>query len=168
MYLFFMISGYFFVVGFSLILSYLFELFPITKLTKFLSPLEKTTFNRINISVIPSILWALIEMIILGSNKFFILGFLLNIFINMCVMYVIKFGYDLISNKESNVVNIISIFFATFFGFFCNYICLLIGVNSEINPMISFLGLLVIIGIYLIIRFFPPKSEFFRGNSRLE
>lgn len=168
MYLFFMISGYLFVVGLSLILSYIFEIFSINKLTTFLSPLEKTTFNRISIVIIPNMLWALIEIVILGSNKLFILGFILNLFISMCVMYVIKFGYDLIANRESNIVNIVAIFFSCFFGFFCNYICLLIGVNKVINPLYSIIGILVCIGIYLIIKFFPPKSEFFRGNSRLE
>ena len=37
-----MISGYFFVICSSVILNYLFELFSINKVTKFLSPLEDT------------------------------------------------------------------------------------------------------------------------------
>ncbi len=164
MYLFFMISGYLFVVGLSIVFNFLFELFPINKLTKFLSPLEKTTFNKINIIIIPNILWSLIEIVILGNNKFFILGFILNVFISMCVMYVIKFGYDLIANRESNIVNVVAIFFSCFFGFFCNYICLLIGVNKQINTLYSIVGILVLIGFYFIIRLYPPKSEFFRGN----
>ena len=164
MYLFFMVSGYLFVVGLSIVFNFLFELFPINKVTKFLSPLEVTTFNRISIIIIPNIFWALIELIILGSNKFFILGFMLNIFISMCVMYVIKYGYDLIANKESNVVNVVAIIFSCFFGFFCNYICLLIGVNKQINALYSVIGILVLIGVYVAIRLFPPKNEFFRGN----
>jgi len=168
MYLFFTISGYLFVVGLSLIFTYLFEIFPITKFTKFLSPLEKSTFNKISIAIIPNILWAFIEVAILGDNMFFVLGFFLNVFITMCVMYVIKFGYDLIAGNENNVVNIVAIFFASFFGFFCNYICLLIGVKKEINPIYSLLGLLLLTGIYLIIKFFTPKIEFFKGSSRIE
>lgn len=164
MYLFFMVSGYLFVVCLSIVFNFLFELFPINKVTKFLSPLEVTTFNRISIIIIPNIFWALIELIILGSNKFFILGFMLNVFISMCVMYVIKFGYDLIASKESNIVNVVAIFFSCFFGFFCNYICLLIGVNKQINALYSITGMLVLIGLYFIIRLFPPKNEFFRGN----
>ena len=42
MVLFFMISGYLFVIGLSVILTYLFELFSINKITKFLSPTEDT------------------------------------------------------------------------------------------------------------------------------
>lgn len=164
MYLFFMISGYLFVVGFSIVLNFLYELFPINRITKFLSPLEETTFNRISIIIIPNFFWALIELVILGSNKFFILGFMLNVFISMCVMYVIKFGYDLIANRESNIVNVVAIIFSCFFGFFCNYICLLIGVNKQINTLYSIIGILLLIGFYFIIRLFPPKSEFFRGN----
>ena len=99
MYLFFMISGFLFVVGFSIILNFLYELFPINKLTKFLSPTENSIFNKITISIVPNIIWALIEILILGSNCYFVLGFILNIFINMCVMYVICYGYKIISNS---------------------------------------------------------------------
>ena len=166
MYLFFMISGYLFVVGLSIILNYLFELFPINKVTKFLSPLEKTIFNNISISVIPNTLWALIEIVILGTNKYFLIGFLLNIFVSLCVMYVIKYGYTLITNKENNIVNIIAIFFSCFFGFVCNYICLLIGTSTEINALYSIIGMLVFIAFYVLIKLFPPKSEFFRGTIK--
>lgn len=162
--LFFMVSGYLFVVGFSVVLNYLFELFPITKITKFLSPTEETVFNKISIVTVPNIIWALIECIILGNNSYFVFGFLLNVFISLCVMYVIKFGYDLIAPKESNVVNVIAIFFSCFFGFFCNYICLLIGVNKQINGLLSLLGILAFVAIYMLIRLFPPKTEFFRGE----
>ena len=165
MYLFFIVSGYLFVVGLSIVFDHLFELFPITKLTKFLSPIEESTFNKISIVIIPNIIWALIELIILGNNRYFIVGVLLNIFISVCVMYVIKFGYDLIAHKESGIVNVIAIFFSCFFGFFCNYICLAIGTNKEINSLFSFLGVLIIAAIFTVIRINPPKKEFFRGTN---
>lgn len=165
MYLFFMISGFLFVIGLSIIFSYLFDIFSINKITKFLSPLEDTIFNNISISVIPNILWSLIEIVILGSNYYFMLGFLLNIFVSMCIMYVIKYGYVLISEKENDVVNIIAILFSSFFGFLCNYLCLMIGTYREINTLYSIIGILVFICFYLIIRFFPPNSDFFRGGS---
>ncbi len=164
MVLFFMISGYLFVVGLSVILTYLFELFSINKVTKFLSPTEDTVFNKIGIVIIPNILWALIEIALLGNNRYFMLGFILNIFISSCLMYVVKYGYSLISNYESNIVNVVAIFFACFFGFLCNYLCLMIGVDKEINPLYSILCLLIFISIYVIIRIFPPKNEFFRGK----
>lgn len=163
MYLFFMISGYLFVVGLSIILNYLFELFPINKITKFLSPLEDTIFNNISVVIVPNMLWALIELVILGNNKYFLIGFLLNIFVSLCITYVIKYGYALIANKESNIVNIVAICFSCFFGFTCNHICLLIGTNTQINPIFSIIGILVFIVFYLLIKFFPPKSTFFRG-----
>lgn len=164
MYSFFMISGYFFVVGASVILQYLFEIFSINIVTKFLSPTEDTIFNKIGIIMIPNILWALIEIVLLGNNYYFILGFLLNIFVSLCLMYVVRYGYTLISKYDSNIVNVVSIFFACFFGFLCNYLCLMIGVNRNINPLYSILGLLIFIIIYVLIRLFPPKSKFFRGK----
>ena len=79
----------------------------------------------------------------------------------LSVSYIIKYGYSLISKKENDIVNIISIFVSTFFGFVINYICLLLGKN--INIEISLIGVLITTALYIIIKIFPPKSEFFRG-----
>lgn len=165
MYLFFMVSGYLFVVGFSILLDYLYELFSINKFTKFLNPLNNSIFSEISYCIIPNILWSMIELAMLGTNYYFLLGFILNIFVNLGVMYVIRFGYTLISNKESHIVNILSIMFASFFGFVCNYLCLLIGVSKNINILYSLVGVIIIIIIFLLIKIFPPKNDFFRGTN---
>ena len=165
MYLFFMICGFFFVIGSSIVINYLFEIFPINKVTSFLNPTKETIFNSISITIIPNTIWALIEIVLLGNNYYFIVGFLLNIFITLCITYVIKYGYSLITSKESSIIDVVAIVFSVFFGFVCNYLCLLIGIERSINPLYSVTGILVWIGFYIIIRIFPPKSEFFRGNS---
>ncbi len=163
MYLFFMTSGFLFVVGFSIVLNYLYEIFSINKFTKFLNPLDDCIFNKISIVIIPNILWSLIEIVILGDNYYFLLGFFLNVFISLCVMYVIKYGYKLIVNRDSNALNIIAILVSCFFGFIINYLCLLIGTNGEIDIIYSIVGVLIFTLFYVLIKFFPPNSEFFRG-----
>jgi len=161
MVLFFMVFGLIFTIGFSIVLHYIYSIFSINKITKFLNPTENTIFNKISISIIPLILWSYIEIPILGDNYYFILGLVLNIFMTLSVSYIIKYGYSLISKKENDIVNIISIFVSTFFGFVINYICLLLGKN--INIEISLIGVLITTALYIIIKIFPPKSEFFRG-----
>lgn len=163
--LFFMISGFLFVSGFSVILNYLFEIFSINKFTKFLNPLNNAIFNDISYSIIPNIIWAFIELIILGSNYYFLLGFVLNILVSMGVMYVIRYGYKLVLNEENHIVNVVSILVSCLFGFTCNYLFLLTGVNKNISTWFSLIGLIIFTGIYLVIKFFPPKSDFFRGTS---
>lgn len=163
MYLYFMICGFLFVMGSSIVLTYLFELVSINSFTKFLSPIEDTPFNRISISVISNLIWAFIEIGLLGSNKLFVLGFILNIFITLSTMYVIKYGYELVSNKESDVLKVVSIVISCLLGFICNYLCLLIGINKNIPTIASFLIILGFTAVYIIIRLYPPKSEFFKG-----
>ena len=163
MYLFFMIGGYLFVTASSVLLLYLFEMFSINAFTKFLKPLEKTTFNYIGISILPNIIWAFIELIAMASNKLFILSFIFNIFITISIMYVIKNGYEMINKKESESLEPISIFISCFLGFICNYMCLLIGINHEINAWASFFMLISLTAIYVILRLYPPKTEFFKG-----
>ncbi len=163
--LFFMISGFLFVSGFSVILNYLFEIFSINKFTKFLNPLNNAIFNDISYAIIPNILWAFIELIILGTNYYFLLGLVLNILVSMGVMYVIRYGYRLFHDNESHIVNIVSIIVSCFFGFTCNYLCLLTGINKNIKLVYSFIGLVVFTIVYLVIKFFPPRNDFFRGTS---
>lgn len=163
MYLYFMICGYLFVVGSSIVLTYLFELVSINGFTKFLSPIEDTPFNRISISMIPNLIWAFIEVGLLGSNKLFVLGFILNIFITLSTMYVIKYGYELVSNKESDILKVASIIISCLLGFICNYLCLLIGINKNIPTIASFLIIMGITAVYIIVRLYPPKNEFFKG-----
>ena len=162
MYLFFMVTGFLFVVGFSVVLNFLYEIFSINRFTEFLSPTTNTVFNKISIVIIPNILWSLIELVLLGNNYYFVLGFLLNIIVSLCVMYVIKYGYKLVVNTDSNIVNIVAIFVSCFFGFVINYLCLLIGVSRDINPLYSILGVIIFIILFVLIKLFPPKSDFFR------
>ena len=154
MYLFFMITGFLFVTGLSILINYIYEIFSINKITKFLSPTENTIFNKIGITIIPSIIWSLIEIPMLGTNYYFLLGFILNIIISMSVIYVIKYGYNLINKNENNIVKIISIIGGTFFGFTVNYLSLLIGI-------------LLFTVFYILIKIFPPKSNFFRETREI-
>lgn len=166
MYLFFMISGLLFVIGLSVLLKFIYEIFPINKITNFLSPTEESVFNNIEKVIIPNILWALIDVSLLGSNYYFLLGFILNIFVSMATIYVIEYGYRLIinKNKNNNLINIISIITGSIFGFSVNYLCLLIGVSKDIKMYYSVIGILLFIIIYIIIKLFPPKSNFFKKD----
>lgn len=163
MYLFFTIAGFLFTVGLSIVLHYIYNIFSVNKITGFLNPQKDTIFNKISISIIPLLLWSFIEVPILGSNYYFILGLILNIFLTCSISYIIRYGYSLISNKENEILNILSITISLLFGFIVNYICLLLG--KEISLEVSVIGILIITVFYIIIKVFPPKSEFFRGIS---
>lgn len=167
MYLFFMITGFLFVTGLSILINYIYEIFSINKITKFLSPTENTIFNKIGITIIPSIIWSLIEISMLGTNYYFLLGFILNIIISMSVIYVIKYGYNLINKNENNIVKIISIIGGTFFGFTVNYLSLLIGIQRDSKLTTSLIGILLFTVFYILIKIFPPKSNFFRETREI-
>lgn len=167
MYLFFMISGFLFIIGSSILLNYIYDIFSINKITNFLKPRENTIFNKIGLTIIPNIIWALIEIPIIGKNYYFIIGFLLNIFISSAVIYVIRYGYNLINKNEHNIVIIISILCGTFFGLVVNYLCLLIGKTKNTNIIYSLIEISIFILIYILVKIFPPKSNFFRGNQEI-
>lgn len=164
MYLFFAAFGVLFVIGLSIVLNYIYSIFSVNKITKFLNSAEDTIFNKINTSIIPIILWSYIEVIILGTNYYFLLGLILNIFINCAIMYIIKLGYSLISNNENEIVTIVAIISSTIIGFIVNYICLLVG--RQCNQLTSVIGIIIITMFYILIKVHPPKTEFFRGVEK--
>lgn len=164
MYLFFTLFGLIFVIGMSIVLNYIYTVFSINKITKFLNPTENSIFNKVSICLIPILIWSFIEVPILGDNFYFIIGLVLNIFLNCSMTYIIKFGYSMISEDENEIVNIISIIVASIYGYVINYICLLIG--REGNLTSSIIGLLVITVFYVIIKINPPKSDFFKVRPK--
>lgn len=163
MYQFFMISGFIFTVLSSILISQTYNIFPINKVTKFIYPTEKTIFNNIGVSIIPIILWAFIEIIILGTNSYYILGIILNIFLNCALSYIVIYGYSLISSRKTIVLKVISILVANFFGYTINYLCLLLGRDG--NMLINILSIIIFTSFYVVIKIFPPNSEFFRGKK---
>lgn len=160
MYLFFTLFGLIFVIGLSIVLNYIYSVFSINKVTKFLNPTENTIFNKISISLIPILIWSYIELPMLGDNFYFIIGLILNIFLNCSIVYIIKYGYSMLSEDENEIVNVISIIIATIYGYVINYICLLIGREGELKS--SLIGILVITIFYIVIKIHPPKSDFFK------
>ena len=164
MYLFLMITGFLFVIGLSILLKNIYELFSINKFTKFISPTEKSIFNTIGIIIIPNILWAFIEFPLVASNYYYLLGFLLNIFVSMATIYVIEYGMTLIKNNNS-ALSIVAIIIGSTFGFVVNYLCLLIGIYKEIKIQYSLLGLLLFIIIYIFIKIKPPENSIFKQKQ---
>lgn len=165
MYLFFMISGFLFVSMASILFSFIYELFEVNEITSFIRPTNNSVYNNITISIIPLIIWTLIEMIVLSDNRLFALGFILNAFLNMSIIYVIRYGYKIITNKTSPIVDIISIIIAVLFGFLCNYLCLKVGAPYTINPLITIIIVAIFITVFVLIRKHPPKYEFFSGAN---
>lgn len=162
--LFFIISGFLFVTGCSIILNYIYNIFPVNRITKFLNSNEQTIFSKINICILPNILWSFIELPILSNNYYFIVGLMLNIFINCSIMYIIIYGYSILSNKDNEIVKVTAIICANIFGFLVNYICLLASMR-KCDPIYSIMGVFIITVFYIIIKIFPPKTEFFRGKE---
>lgn len=161
MYLFFMFGGIIFVCFASIIIYFIYDIFPIGKITTFLNPIQKSLWNDINISVIPTLVWGLIELPVLGINNLFIISIISNICLSSAVVYVIKYGYLLIKKESNDVLNIISIIISTVFGFVLAYLILNISNTNNYNLYFSIGELLVLIGFVFYLKLFPPKSFFF-------
>ena len=162
MYLYFTIFGFIFVAIFATVTNYLYDMFPINKITNFFKPLGKGYWYKINSLVLPTILWGFIELPILGNLSLFWVSILLNVCVSSAVIYVIKYGYYLIVNDEieNNLINLLSIYVASFIGFVIAYLVFMI---SSIGGyyLLSILAVIILFVLYVLISLFPPKSDFF-------
>lgn len=162
MYGFFTIFGIIFVSIFATVTNYLYEIFPINKITNIFSPLGNGIWHKINCLIIPTIIWGFIEIPVLGNLSFFWIAILLNILIQSSIMYVIKYSAYLL-NWQGNVLNLLSIYISSIIGFFLSYLIFMLSYSGN-YMLISIIMLFLILAIYLILLFFPPNSEFFRGK----
>lgn len=164
MYIYFTVFGILFTSVFASITNYMYDLFPINKITNFFAPLGGGIWHKINALTLPTILWSFIEVPVLGDLSFFFLSVILNVCIQCSIMYVIKYSSLLIFKNENNFINLISIFVASVVGFFLAYLIFIISSVSMKYMLVSIISLLLIMCLYIVVIYFPPKSEFFRGN----
>ncbi len=162
MILFFSVFGFIFIAFFAIITEYLYDIFPINRITNFFKPISAGTWNKVNSTVLPIILWGFIELPILINNSHFLLALVLNILVSCSVLYVIRFS-SLLFKKENKVIDIISILVATGLGQFISYLSLFTG-NNVSNVFSTIFGVISIFLIYTLITLFPPRSSFFRGE----
>lgn len=142
MYLFFTVCGFLFVAISSIIINYIYDIFPINKVTVFLKPLDRASINKFNITLIPILLRSYIELPMLITNKYFVVSVLANSFISCVVMYIIKNSSYLINRKTENVTEGIAIVIATVFGQLIGYLFLLMGADVISSALIQ--GLLLL------------------------
>ena len=159
-----MIFGFLFALGSSIVLRFIYNIFPINKVTHFLSPTEDTVWARVGISVIPILIWSFIELPLLGGNDKFLIGILTNIFITCSVSYIVHYTYILICKGESKFIDVLSIVLSLLVGYMVNYITLLVGKETEL--LYSLIGLGVVYLFFVFIKIFPPNSYFFKGGKR--
>lgn len=162
--LFFTIMGILFTVFSSIVIKDIYDYYPINKVTEFLNPTEETVFNKISISVLPIIVWAIIECPVLGYNNLFLLGLILNITINCSIYYIIYYGRILLSSEEEKTIPIVMIILGNIIGFIINYLTLLIGVFGNIFN--SIIGLALILVLFILIRILKPNILIFKNQKK--
>lgn len=160
MYLFFTIFGILFCSISTFIIYFIYDLFSINKITNILNPIEKSIWNDINMAVLPTLVWGLIELPVFGFNNLFIISIILNICVGSAVMYIIKYSSYLFNNKNTLFYDLISIFIAILFGQFIEGLVVAMG-SQNFNIFISILSLLGLIIFVLYLKINPPKTFFF-------
>lgn len=166
MYLFFTVMGFLFIFLASLGIYFIYDIFPINKVTNFLNPILDSVWNKINITIIPIVVWSYIELPILGFNSYFMVALILNCCVSSAIMYVIRYGNLIINNSNNKFVDIMSIFVATVLGQMISYIVFLLNARNSFGIWVSIVGVLLYTLFIFMLKISPPRSEFFMGNKK--
>lgn len=165
MYTFFGMFGFIFISMFATLTNYIYDIFPMNKYTNFLYQLDnKGIWGKISVTVFPILLWSLVELPILGNNSNFLIGVIINILVSCAVIFEIKYGIGLLINKENNTINLISIYIATLIGQLVSYMIFKMDPFFQGNHIMSILGMVLLLNLYIIVIIKPPKIEFFKGK----
>lgn len=166
MYAFFTIFGFIFITIFATITNYIYEIFSINKFTNFLNQVDNNgIWSKVNVTILPTLIWSLIGLPILGSNANFIISIIINIIVSCAVIYEIRYGAILLTNKENNQINLISIYVGTFIGQIVGFMVLKMKPLWQGNYLISILGVVILLFIHSLLIIKPPRSKFFKGKD---
>lgn len=167
MYIFFMIFGLLFISISATFINYIYDIFSINKLTNFLSPIDnKSIWNKINITILPILIWSIIEIPVVGDNGNFIFSVIVNIIISSAIIYEIKYSAMVFFNKENNTINLISIYAATILGQTVQFMILKMKPFFYGSYITTIISILLLLAFYIFITMKPPKTVFFRGYEK--
>ncbi len=166
MYAFFTIFGFIFVSIFATVTNYIYEIFPFNRFTNFLYQIDnKGIWSKINVTVLPILIWSLVGLPILGNNANFIVSVAVNIIISSAIIYEIRYGALMLANKENDKINLISIYIGALIGQTISFMILKMQTLWQGSYLISILGIIFMIAIHCLLIIKPPKKGFFKGKD---
>ena len=140
--------GISFVMIVSTFITLIYYMYPINNITSFLKPISRSTYNSINTTILPVLIWNIFLIPIIGTNVMFIPAIVFNILISMLVMYIVKTAFYIIANKEHVVFDVIAVVAASFAGQFAGYLMYLVSsndINIFINIFLQFIKFFLIL-----------------------
>ncbi len=162
MYTFFTIFGFLFISVASILIDYIYTAFSINKFTSFFYPIDgRTVLNEINITVLPIIVWAFVELPILANNPNFLIAIILNIIVSSAIIYEVKYGLLLI-NKRQKIIDVFAIISATLLGQTVSYMIFKSPalINSfDYSYIISIVGIVLLFIIHALITLRLPQIK---------
>lgn len=161
--LFFTLFGAIFICTFVTGTYYIYDSFPMNKITNLLHPLNHGTWCKINHAVLPILIWATIELPILGNHQNFILSIILSIFLSCSTMYVFVIGENILFHRETKLVNLLSRYIGIILSQIICYLLFAIPSVKEVSIFLSIGTIILLLFTYIMTILFPPKTNFFNG-----
>lgn len=127
------------------------------------SAVNESTWEHLKIAVVPIVLWGMIEYLLIGRkvNNFFF-SKIIAILTTMLAIVILFYSYSYITGSDNVFVDILIFYIAIALGQYLSYKIMLKDNTSKILEVISFLLIILVISIFILFTFYPPKNFIFQ------
>lgn len=138
--------GYLFISIFGCFFHFLFNWLHCNKYSAYFFATNESTWEHLKLIVIPSFLWILIEVPIIGNNPNFLFSKCISLILSMIILIILFYGYLLIFKNNNAPYNIFIFFLSVAIG---QYVGNLILYMNPVNYVINYVSLIILILIFI-------------------
>ena len=140
---------------------FLYDITDHNKVIGLFAAVNESVWEHVKITLTPTLLWALIDGFIYGSNPRYFLAKFVSLLILIVLMPILYYGHKFVTKKEMFMLDILNFYIVIIASQLAFYWLLRIPSIDYIVQYISCVGLFMVYGGYMIHTLMPPKSFMF-------
>ena len=141
---------------------FLYEFSNHNKIVGLFTAVNESVWEHIKIALTPTFLWGIIDGLCYGMNSNYFLAKFTSLIIIIILMPALFYGYKVFIKKEILVIDVIIFYIVIISSQLAFYNLLKIGNIGFIYNYLSYIGIFVIFGGYMIHTLMPAKSIIFK------
>lgn len=126
---------------------------------------NESTWEHIKIALTPTFLWTIIDYFLYGNNPNYFIAKFISLFVIIILMPLLYYGYKKLLKKDYAIINIIIFYIVIIVSQFIFYYIINLDKLSFIYNYISYFGIFIIFGGYMIHTLMPGKNIIFKDPN---
>ena len=141
---------------------FLYDISNHNKIIGLFAAVNESTWEHIKIAITPTLLWALYDGYIYGSNPNYFTAKIASLLIITIVIPLIFYSQKLLLKKDYVLINVLSFYIAIFLGQLSFYKIIKLSPLDYVYSYISCVALFIFFACYLLLTLLPLKTFLFK------